>query len=95
MARRPLTYQARLNPRWPRTGNWYYFRRYAVSLTRGSARGGFTSHGFHMRFGRLGPVTINLTTRTWTWDSPGRGSVSRSWGDPRPRPRRQPAGSGR
>lgn len=92
MARRPLTYRARLNPRWPRTGRSYYFRRYGVSLTRGSARGGFTSHGFRLYLPLLGPLTINLTARTWTWDSPGLGSVSRSWGEPRPRRTRSAAG---
>ncbi len=47
-----------------------YFRRYAVSLRRGQARGGWTSQGF--RFGRL---TANTTTGKYTFNTPGAGSV--------------------
>jgi hypothetical protein len=46
-----------------------YFRRYAVSVTRSKARGGWTSQGF--KFGRL---TANTTTGRYSYDTPGRGS---------------------
>lgn len=53
-----------------------YFRRYSGSADAGGVRGGFTSHGFRFRIPILGPLTYNITTRTWTWDNPGPGSVT-------------------
>lgn len=69
----------RARKRWQVGPSWlHYFRNYAVSLTRGQSRGGFTSHGIRIRLPLLGPVTRNLTTGVTTWDSPGPGSIS--WG---------------
>lgn len=53
-----------------------YFRRYSATANRDGVRGGFTSHGIRVRIPWLGPVTYNITTRAWTWDSPGPGSVT-------------------
>lgn len=58
----------------------HYFRRYAATANGHSARGGFTSHGIYVHVPLLGPLTVNLTRRTWTWDNPGAGSVTGSWG---------------
>lgn len=49
----------------------HYFRRYSASATTAQATGGFTSHGF-----KLGRLTVNLTRRTWTFDTPGPGSAT-------------------
>lgn len=92
MTRRRTTYRARkpltIGPSWA-----HYFRRYSASVSAAGARGGFTSHGFRVRVPLVGPLTINLTNRTWTWDNPGPGSVSGGWGDdPEPAPRRRPRG---
>ena len=61
-----------------------YFRNYSATVDAAGARARFTSHGF--RFPTpLGPLTINLTNRTWTLDHRGRGAVSGSWGKGRTR----------
>lgn len=78
-----MRYRAREMFRLPRRGPHYYFRRYSAAINRDGARGGFTSHGFRVHVPVLGPVTINLTHRTYTWDNPGPGAVSGSWGSPR------------
>lgn len=78
MARR-TTWRARhrqkFGPAWA-----HYFRNYSAKATSNTAKGGFTSHGFRVRVPVLGAVTINLTRKTYTWDNPGPGAVSGSWG---------------
>lgn len=59
-----------------------YFRTYAGTVDAGGARARFTSHGLRFRT-PLGRLTINLTRRTWSWDTPGPGSLSGSWGGDR------------
>lgn len=57
---------------------WFgpYFRRYSAAANAAGVRGGFTSHGVRFRIPWLGALTVNFTTRTWTWDNPGPGSIS-------------------
>lgn len=79
MARRRTTWRARktwkIGPR-----RAHYFRRYSASANSVGARAGFTSHGFRLAVPLLGPLTINLTLKTWTWDNPGAGATSGQWG---------------
>lgn len=68
-----MKYRARKRVKFGST-SVHYFRNYSASASTSSARGGFTSHGI-----KVGPFTYNLTTRTFTWDSPGPGSVSHTF----------------
>jgi len=52
----------------------HYFRNYAMSASRAGMGAGFRSHGV-----RIGRLTLNFTLRRWTFDTPGRGSVSGSF----------------
>lgn len=64
----------------------YYYRNYAIKVSRDGAKGGFKSHGFKVgsrTWRLLGSLTVNLTNKTWTWDRPGPGATHGSWGKPK------------
>lgn len=72
MSRRRTAWRARKTLRFGST-RVHYFRRYSAAATSAQVHGGFTSHGI-----RVGPLTVNLTRRTWTYDTPGPGSATGS-----------------
>ncbi len=62
--------RANFGPTWAR-----YYRNYSARVSSDGLDGGFTSHGWRLRLPLLGPLSHNLTTGAWTWDTPGWGAL--------------------
>lgn len=59
-----------LGPTWAR-----YYRNYSARVSADGVRGGFTSHGWRVHIPKLGPLSHNMTTDEWSWDTRGWGAL--------------------